>query len=988
MGNYSSHRYFYLLIVFLFFICSTPALAADNLINSSFEEDNLSGWALGEVSDGVEQVNAESYTYAYHGEKMVRLGTPSTDNQNIGPNEIYQDFVVNDPNLRFTYNLFTYDIDGYDSFSYELTDLSNNSEVASYSQSAWGDKAGLKCTGWKTVSLDVSRYVGKTLRLVISAGGTSDKTLATWAYIDGLEQSSLDSDAPVTDIMISPALNPEGWTKYDVTVSLAASDNPGGSGIQDIHYKINGGEETVVNGRGATFDLLDEGTWIITYWATDNEDNSEFPKTATVKIDKSVPEVTSNQTPLPNEYGWQNSDVKVEFSGTDALSGIESVDNPSTVVTSEGKDQIVSATAVDIAGNVTVASEKVNIDKTGPVTTPSASGDKLVQSSEWYVSSVTVSFSSLDNLSGVAYTEYSLDKGATWNNYSAPFVLEEQGHHVIYYRSSDKARNVETTKLLEINVDNSGLKTYSTVTPAEPDGLNNWYVSDVTLSLGGYSSSGISRTEYSTDQGTTWIPYSQPVSFSEDGEYTVLYRSVNGAGRVEDPNTLLFNIDKTAPQTNDNAPSDWVNREASISLAATDETSGVQTTRYSVNGSGYNEGNQLNISSEGVHSILYNSIDNAGNLEEEKSATVKIDLTPPVVNPEISPSANAFGWYNRDIEVVFKGSDDLSGIASEDRVKVTRDGAGQVITGGAVDKAGNRTEVQVILNLDKSAPQSSLSLEPAEPDGQNGWYVNDAVVTVSAWDACSGVAKTEYSLDGGQTWTGYAEPFVIEDEGINKLMYRSYDNADNREKTKSSEIKIDKTNPQIVFDTENLTYMDCGILDISYGDQDMNSQELSVTGATYGDYCTFQPISISIKDEHSGISGISFSLDGTQLYDGQQVDLFTLPLGEHQYIVTAQDYSGRVTESQMSFTVDTSVDSLMALVCELNRRGQIEDEMVESLISQLTSAKSASQRDKSKTYSNNLEAFINHVDAQTDKKIAIEAAEILTRDAKYLINKE
>src|SRR5204863_4219170 len=69
--------------------------------------------------------------------------------------------------------------------------------------------------------------------------------------------------------------------------------------------------------------------------------------------------------PPPNANGWNNTDVTVDFNGADALSGIASVTGPVTVST-EGANQIVTGTAIDLAGNTTSTSVSVSIDKTAP----------------------------------------------------------------------------------------------------------------------------------------------------------------------------------------------------------------------------------------------------------------------------------------------------------------------------------------------------------------------------------------------------------------------------------------------------------------------------------------------------------------------------------------------------------------------------------------------------------------------------------------------
>ncbi len=53
-------------------------------------------------------------------------------------------------------------------------------------------------------------------------------------------------------------------------------------------------------------------------------------------------------------------------------------------------------------------------------------------------------------------------------------------------------------------------------------------------------------------------------------------------------------------------------------------------------------------------------------------------------------------------------------------------------------------------------------------------------------------------MDNGQTINVYTQPFTISAEKINKLKFRSIDNAGNEEDPKETEIKIDKTPPKVV----------------------------------------------------------------------------------------------------------------------------------------------------------------------------------------------
>ncbi|WP_158560401.1 Ig-like domain-containing protein [Paenibacillus contaminans] len=88
------------------------------------------------------------------------------------------------------------------------------------------------------------------------------------------------------------------------------------------------------------------------------------------------------------------------------------------------------------------------------------------------------------------------------------------------------------------------------VTDAQVDGIENggWYTNGATLMLSAADIvSGVDRTEYSLDNGSSWNVYSSPITFDQDGSYTISYRSKDRAGNVETERTIAFRIDMTAP---------------------------------------------------------------------------------------------------------------------------------------------------------------------------------------------------------------------------------------------------------------------------------------------------------------------------------------------------------------------------------------------------------------------------------------------------------
>ncbi|HEY5424194.1 MAG TPA: hypothetical protein VIK05_12010, partial [Ilumatobacteraceae bacterium] len=75
------------------------------------------------------------------------------------------------------------------------------------------------------------------------------------------------------------------------------------------------------------------------------------------------------------------------------------------------------------------------------------------------------------------------------------------------------------------------------------------------------------------------------------------------------------------------------------------------------------------------------------------------------------------------------------------------------------------------------------------------WNNTNLTVALSATDALSGVANTQYSVDGGATQTGTSVLFNT--DGDHVLQYWSTDRAGNTETTRSVHVKIDKTSPTI-----------------------------------------------------------------------------------------------------------------------------------------------------------------------------------------------
>ena len=106
----------------------------------------------------------------------------------------------------------------------------------------------------------------------------------------------------------------------------------------------------------------------------------------------------------------------------------------------------------------------------------------------------------------------------------------------------------------------------------------------------------------------------------------------------------------------------------------------------------------------------------------------------------------------------------------------------------------SRTDTNVTADLSVSASFGDATPPVTTQTGADGAWHNGAVaVTLSATDTGSGVATTEYSIDGGLWQTGTI--VALDTQGDHTLGYRSTDNAGNVEATTTVHVKIDLTVP-------------------------------------------------------------------------------------------------------------------------------------------------------------------------------------------------
>ena len=132
--------------------------------------------------------------------------------------------------------------------------------------------------------------------------------------------------------------------------------------------------------------------------------------------------------------------------------------------------------------------------------------------------------------------------------------------------------------------------------------------------------------------------------------------------------------DTTAPTTTISIPgatgqAGWYTTRPSFTLAATDETggSGVASTEYRIAGGAWTPyTGAVQVTGEGSRLVEYRSTDAAGNVEEVKSLTVKIDTVAPTATITVPAATGTDGWHTTRPSFTLAATDGAagSGIAS------------------------------------------------------------------------------------------------------------------------------------------------------------------------------------------------------------------------------------------------------------------------------------------------------------------------------------
>lgn len=588
-----------------------------------------------------------------------------------------------------------------------------------------------------------------------------------------LREVRIDGTPPRIDGAPERPPNANGWYREPVDIVFTCDDDTSGLDEDACPSPITLSEE----GR----DQSARGEVV------DRAGNRAEVTVGGINIDRTPPTIAASLhgpdgAPVePNAAGWFSQPVTMVFTCADALSGVHEC-SESTVLT-DGAGQRVEGIATDRAGNTARAVvEDINVDTVPPTVTVAyqdLDGHPVEPTNGWYPGPLRIVFTCSDDGSGIRACP-------------ADRTLGAGGGQSVHDVAEDYAGNQTPVEIDGINVAGPAPSiTYALVDAAGqplPESPSGWYDRPVTV-------------RFICSGGTGMIVTCGPdVTLGEGADHVVTGVAVDEAGKRTEITVRPVHVDLTPPSIDCELPDqEWSNDNRTVTCTARDDGAGLanpEDASFSLR-TDVPAGEERVAAPTDTRQVC----DLVGHCKQAGPYTFGVDRKAP----EITATATVGGapytpgmWVNQPVTVAFTCVDEGAGLATGSPpapATLEDDGGGQSVTGTCVDRVGNQASRVVDgINIDRTAPVTTAAV--AGPPGDAGWYRGTATVTLTATDAGSGVAGTQYQIDGGAP-EFYQQPLAIDTEGTIRLTVWSSDVAGNIETAQTIEVRIDLSPPVV-----------------------------------------------------------------------------------------------------------------------------------------------------------------------------------------------
>lgn len=413
--------------------------------------------------------------------------------------------------------------------------------------------------------------------------------------------------------------------------------------------------------------------------------------------------------------------------------------------------------------------------------------------------------------------------------------------------------------------------------------------------------SGVEKTFLSID-GATFSNYVTTLQFSLEKKNQLSFYALDNTGNAEPLQTNLFTVDLTPPISRHSLgglfQATILSTTAAISLSATDNLSGVNRIEYRFDNQDFriypDKVIGMNELEDGEHALIYHSVDEVTNMEDDHTFKFYLDRLPPV--PDLSWDTDFFTgssavYVSTRTKFYLNATDNKSGVKN---IIYTIDGTGEqtytkffqltektgprIIRFSTTDQMDNTAKpVEKLLIMDVTPPVSTFEFEGISYSSRNiHWITSKTGILLKSNDAQSGVAYIGFTTAPKATEQKFDKAFTMINEAPFTLTYGATDNVMNKEKMKTVRIVVDNTPPAI---------------SVNFGSGKIGSTSDSKNASVVDIYPIGTQVYLAATDASSGLKQISYN------FSGQAPAPYTIPLimnqtGEFELTVIAVDYVG------------------------------------------------------------------------------------------------
>src|SRR5829696_4951601 len=776
--------------------------------------------------------------------------------------------------------------------------------------------------------------------------------------LDSAKQTVTVDNTDATGSLTAPA----DAAQVSGTIAVSSDSADAGSGVASVAFEqrpAGGGAWTgIATDSTAPYSVnwdttpLGDGDYDLHVVTTDVAGSSFTSATRTVSVDNDAPSVSIT---APGAYvnGAAADPFTVTATSPDTdIGGVEffvcsnqstgcssgswsSLGAPDTTLPYTGSwdvqgdgNQALRAVVTDNASNT--GSDVVNtlvdrMDPSGSVTSPAGGA--------FLSGTVSVSSDSVDSGSGVASALFERRPagGGAWTaigtDTSTPYSVSWDtsalnGDFDLHVVTTDSAGNAHTSGSVTVTVDNTAPSAPAiTLSESSPyahvsgqtvfvnTGQSGTYDVDATSSD---AQSGIEKVRFPGSIDDTSSPYGTSYGFGAlSGSQTVT--AYSGASLTAS-DTFTVTPDTTDPTTTDDTGtigSAWRSSPVTVTLSPSDGGAGLAATYYTTDGStpttSSSQGKSVDLTSNGVYTIKYFSVDRVGNAETVQTAgtQIRVDITNPPASALTLSESSAFAHVAGTTMYVKSGqtgtytvaatsNDPLSGI---DKMRFPGGVDDSVSPFQTIYALDDLTGTQTVTAFDNAGNTSSSTFEVTTDDGApsggsvtyTGGYDADGQILVSTangTDSLSGVdastgvleRRTSALTDGtcagfSGGWSAASSPDTIATDTCAQYRYRVSDHVSN----------------EVVYTSANVVKVDQSAPNTSIGSTP--NDPTNATGATFTFSATETGSTFECELDGGGFS----SCTTPKSYAG-------LAEGSHTFKVRATDVAGNTDASPAQFT--------------------------------------------------------------------------------------